>query len=94
MTEKNCFILKKNFKNTSGKTSKECVRLNEDLFYSTLLCTSAKSVPQFFERKTRDNYGLIRFDLTGVTDGQTELKDAAKCKLNYNQFITRKLPLN
>ena len=30
-------VLFKKIKNSSGKTSKQCVRLNEDLFYSTLL---------------------------------------------------------
>ena len=64
------------------------------LFDFTFLCTSAKSDPQFFERKTRNNYRKIPFDLTGVTDRQTELKGTTKCKLNYYQFIKRKLPIN
>jgi hypothetical protein len=41
------------------------------LFNFTFLCISAKSVPQFFERKTRNNYRKIPFDITGVT-GRTD----------------------
>jgi hypothetical protein len=64
------------------------------LFNFTFLCTSAKSVSQFVERKTRNNYRLIRFELTGMTDRQNELKGTTKFKLDDYQFITIKLPLN